>query len=127
MDGYWIYRKPILEETDLIDSQVPFELLATVADPHVARLEELRKQARAEGKLAHRVKIKEEELKFEYLDGTPKTGTTYVYKIVPFNQGSVAGGLAQLISVSFDGEQSKIDRIDAKAYEDEVIADLADL
>jgi hypothetical protein len=54
------------------------------------------------------VKAPAELLSFSYLDKNPKLGTTYIYQIVPKNQGGVDGQVGEVVRVVFQGAQSAV-------------------
>ena len=47
-------------------------------------------------------------MKFTFTDATPVNGKTYVYQIVPQNQGGVEGQVGQIVKVVFQGEKSPV-------------------
>jgi hypothetical protein len=107
-DGFSIERKEIARRGDETDPAVQFKELAFLKDTHVEKREELRKDARAQGKIGRTVKAPSELLSFSYLDKTPKLGTTYIYQIVPKNQGGVEGQIGEEVRIVFQGAQSAV-------------------
>ncbi len=108
MEGYRLYRKTIKEQSDISDNDVEFELITTVSDTHVQVRDQLRAEARVQGKPGRKIQPPAATMKFEYSDGTVKEGETYLYKLVPINQGGVEGDPGQPITIVFKGLASKI-------------------
>ena len=108
IDGYRVYRQTLEHETDLIEPESDYDLLAEIPDTHLQILSELREQAEATGKVTRKVKVADELKQFAYLDSTPQAGQTYAYKIVPINQGSVEGEVLRLVRVKFQGDRSLV-------------------
>ncbi len=117
-DGFVVERKEIARRGDETDPQVQFKELAFLKDTHVEKREELRKDARAQGKIGRTVKAPAELLSFSYLDTTPRLGTTYIYQIVPKNQGGVEGQVGEVVRVVFQGQQSAVLVRPSKEIED---------
>ena len=113
MNGYYVYRKAIERPSDISDRGVEYEELAEIPDAHLAKLDALRKQARAEGKISRKVKVDQAELEFKYTDSSPRPGVTYLYRIVAFNQGSVEGLVPKLVKVVYRGDASVVSLVDA--------------
>lgn len=107
-DGFVVERKEIARRGDETDPAVQFKELAFLKDTHVEKREELRKNARAQGKIGRTVKAPADLLSFSYLDNTPRMGTTYIYQIVPKNQGGVEGQVGEVVRVVFQGAQSAV-------------------
>jgi hypothetical protein len=107
-DGFSIERKEIARRGDETDPAVKFEELAFLKDTHVEKRDDLRKEARTQGKIGRTVKAPAELLSFSYLDKTPKLGSTYIYQIVPKNQGGVEGQVGEVVRVVFQGAQSAV-------------------
>jgi hypothetical protein len=107
-DGFSIERKEIVHRGDETDPAVEFEELAFLKDTHVEKREDLRRSARDQGKIGRTVKAPAELLSFSYLDKTPRLGTTYIYQIVPKNQGGVKGQVGEVVRVVFQGAQSAV-------------------
>jgi|GEM_PF-1141142 len=108
VEGYSVERKELVRRGDETDPQVKFQKLGFVKDPHVEVREQLRKEARAAGKIGRSVKVPEEQMKFSFSDTSPVFGKTYVYQIVPQNQGGTEGQVGQLIKIVFQGAQSAV-------------------
>ncbi len=113
MSGYRVYRKLIKEQSDIVNTKKQFEILAEVPDTHVAERERLRKEARASGKPGRRIEAPSELKKFQFVDNAVTTDTSYLYKIIPYNQDNVEGLGEQMILVRFSGESSEVSRIDS--------------
>lgn len=115
IEGYRIYRKELVHPHNVLDESVDEELIETIPDTHLAELEGLRRQAEEQGQLTRRVKVDLEKMKFEFTDINVRAGQTYVYRIVPFNQGGVEGAANQLVKVLFRGESSEVALIPFRA------------
>jgi hypothetical protein len=108
VEGYSIERKELIRRGDETDPEVRFEKLGFVKDAHVEVRDQLRKEARAAGKIGRSVKVPEEQMKFSFSDTSPELGKTYVYQVVPQNQGGTEGQVGQLIKIVFQGAQSAV-------------------
>ncbi len=115
--GYRIRRKELIERGDETDNNIPFEAVGFVPDTHVEVREKLRTEARAQGKIGRRIEAPTELTTFTFLDNTAATGKTYLYKIVPENQGVVEGVVDELVKVTFKGSQSDVSVITSKELE----------
>jgi hypothetical protein len=107
-EGYSVERKELAHRGDETDPGVEFQKLGFLKDNHVVVRDRLRDEARASGKIGRTVKAPEDQMKFTFTDATPKTGATYVYQIVPQNQGGIEGQVGQLVKVVFQGAQSTV-------------------
>jgi hypothetical protein len=113
IEGYRIYRKEIINKSDVIDPEVEYQLVTTIEDKHVEDLKLKREQAKKEGKISRRVKPDPALTKFDYLDSALEREHTYLYKFMPINQGGVEGGMPKkLVKVLYRGEQSEVSEID---------------
>ena len=108
IDGYHVYRKIITQQSDISDPKARFELLASVPDTHIIEREKLRAEARAQGKPGRRIDAPAASKDFRYADGSVKPGESYLYKIVPYNQGDSEGLFDRQTLVLFSGTASKI-------------------
>ena len=108
IEGYRVYRKLIERDSDIEDPRIEFEQVAMIDDVHLQKLDELRKAARAEGRIGRRVQIDAAEKAFQFTDIAVQPGRTYLYQIVPVNQGGVEGEADQWIKVVFRGSTSDI-------------------
>ena len=108
IDGYAIQRKVIAQKGDETNPRVQFETIAFVKDQHVLVRENLRKEARAEGKIGRTIESPEEYTKFTYVDTSAKPSTTYMYQIIPQNQGGAEGAVREVARVTFKGSASDI-------------------
>lgn len=113
IDGYRVARKEVKQRGDETDPAIPFDEVGFLPDTHVEIREKLRKDAREKGEIGRRLKPPEETLKFAYSDKGLESGKTYVYQIIPINQGGVKGEVKQLLKVYFTGENSDISIIDS--------------
>ena len=118
MDGYLVYRKQIEKESDIVDDDVEFEMLEAIEDNHLDVLEQRKEEARKEGKPTRRVKVEREFREFSYTDLEVEPGRSYVYKIVPFNQGDVEGQYTHLIRIAFRGEASQVRFLDQSSLDE---------
>lgn len=112
LDGYRVYRKSIEKPSDVTDSNIEFTLLGTLEDTHLEALEQARAEARAAGRPAHRARVDAKLTTFEFLDKEVAPGSTYIYKVVPFNQGDVESEAFRLVRVLWRGDSSEISSVD---------------
>lgn len=108
IDGYAIQRKVIAHRGDETDPHVSFETIGFVKDKHVQVREDLRKAARAEGKIGRTIEAPKETMEFSFTDTTATPTTTYLYQVVPQNQGGVDGIVKQFARVIFKGPASEV-------------------
>jgi hypothetical protein len=108
IDGYAIQRKVIAQKGDETNPRVRFETIGFVKDQHVIVRENLRREARAEGKIGRTIESPEEYTKFTFVDTTAKPSTTYMYQIIPQNQGDTDGAVREVARVTFKGSASDI-------------------
>ncbi len=118
IEGYLIERKHLTRESDLLDSDVEYDQIATLEDQYLVELNNRRDIARAEGKPTRRVEPNSSLMKFTYLDSTVSPGERYVYRIVPFNQGGEKGQSGILHIVTFQGERSEIQSLETNEAEE---------
>lgn len=116
-NGYRIRRKELTERGDETDERIPFIAVGFVPDTHIEVREKLRAEARAQGKIGRRIQAPAELTQFTFLDKTAASGKTYLYKIVPENQGVVEGVVDELVKVSFKGSQSDVSVITSRELE----------
>lgn len=114
MDGYEITRKVFEGEEDFIAKKRDFELVGSVPDTHVEELRTMREEYRARGIPSHRASVDKEKKEFEFLDTAVTPGVTYLYRIVPVNQGGVEGEVGQFVKVIFKGDASEVTLIERK-------------
>lgn len=117
-EGYSVERKEIAKRGDETDPTVKFTELVFIPDTHIEKREELREEARAAGKISRNVKAPADLTKFSYTDATPHNGVTYIYQIVPKNNGGVKGQVGQVIKVAFQGAQSAVLLTNSQELED---------
>lgn len=115
--GYRIRRKELTERGDETNENIPFVAVGFVPDTHVEVREKLRAEARAQGKIGRRIQAPAESTQFAFFDKTPASGKTYLYKIVPENQGIVEGVVDELVKVTFKGSQSDVSVITKRELE----------
>ena len=108
IDGYVIQRKEIVERGDETDPSIEYVELGFVQDLHVKIREDLRKEARAQGKIGRTIQAPDGLTSFSFLDSTAKNGKTYLYQVLPQNQGSVDGVIKQVAKVVFKGAESDV-------------------
>lgn len=128
LDGYRVYRTELSTEKTKKKAPGEDEPEATddepygeVADGHIAVRDQLRRDARAQGKIGRRVDVPAESKKFEFKDTALIEGKSYAYRIVPVNQGGVEGALKKAIRVRYLGAESEVSIVDA---EDDDASDL---
>ncbi|WKZ56776.1 MAG: hypothetical protein QY326_08580 [Bdellovibrionota bacterium] len=107
LDSYRIYRKSVERDSQVLDEEVEFEVVAEVPDRSFAELESRQKEARELGLPGHRVRLTEEFIIHEFRDDTLEEGTRYYYRVVPVNQGDVEGAAPQLVRVIVEGARSE--------------------
>ena len=108
IQGYSIERKTLVQRGDETDPTIKFEKVGFVTDKHVQVREKLRAEARAAGKVGRTIESPEEHTKFSFVDSTAKLSSTYLYKVVPHNQGGIEGVVGQVARVTFKGEASDV-------------------
>ncbi|MBX7136754.1 MAG: hypothetical protein K1X83_02135 [Oligoflexia bacterium] len=125
LDGYRIYRKLSFGIEDVATGTRPeggqesdYELLATIPDSHVADLKKLKDEALAAGKPARRLKAPDSAKEFSFTDPKVAAGKTYLYRVVPFNQGDTEGRVTKLLKVTFNGEQTASSLVAVSEAED---------
>ena len=124
IDGYAIQRKVIAQKGDETNPRVRFETIGFVRDQHVVMRESLRKEARAQGKIGRTIESPEEFTKFTFVDTTAKPSTTYMYQVVPRNQGGTDGAVKEVARVTFKGSASDIAMVPAtEVIEDDTSLD----
>ena len=119
IDGYWVYRKTIIKDSDVVDPDVEYEKIGQVSDTHIVVRDDLRKKAEAEGKIVRKVKVDPSLTKFSFNDSALTPGGNYLYKIVPINQDDEAGGIKKYVRVRFQGDASVVTIFDAKDIAEE--------
>ncbi|NMC63002.1 MAG: hypothetical protein GYA55_07520 [SAR324 cluster bacterium] len=108
LDGYYVMRaseKDVKNSSELEKSLVK---IGEVDDPNVKERDKLRKEAREKGEISRRVHIPSEKKIFTFEDKDLNVGETYLYRIIPFNQGDEKGKASSIVKVLFKGEQSDI-------------------
>jgi len=124
IDGYAIQRKLIAQKGDETNPRVRFETIGFVRDQHVVMRESLRNEARAQGKIGRTIESPEEFTKFTFVDTTAKSSTTYMYQVVPRNQGGTDGAVKEVARVTFKGSASDIAMVPAtEVIEDDTSLD----
>ncbi|NLF24630.1 MAG: hypothetical protein GX589_03115 [Deltaproteobacteria bacterium] len=118
IEGYRVYRKEIVKRSDILDDSVSFELLTSIPDSHLEVLEDLRIEARKQGQIGRKVTLDDHLLDFKYSDQTVVPGVTYLYKIVPYNQGGVEGEFLGYVKIVFRGESSEVSFLEQTAEEE---------
>lgn len=102
---------------DETNPNIEFVDLGFVKDSHIQVRERLRKEAREQGKIGRTVKAPAELTQFSFIDSKPQNGKTYLYQVVPQNQGGVDGVVKQVVKVVFKGEASNVVVLAAKDVE----------
>jgi hypothetical protein len=113
IEGYQVQRKQIVNRGDETAEDVAFKDLGFVKDRHIEVREKLRAEARAQGKIGRSIQAPEELTSFSYLDRTAAVGSTYLYQVLPMNQGRTEGLVLEVARVVFRGAQSEAVIIDA--------------
>lgn len=108
IDGYAIQRKTIAEKGDETNPKIQFVTIGFIRDQHVTVREDLRAAARAEGKIGRTIESPGEYTKFSFVDPTAQRSTTYMYQVVPQNQGGTDGVVREVARVTFHGATSDI-------------------
>ncbi len=122
LDGYIVERANRKEMREGVPLDEFMAELAVIADRNIEDRDTLRREARERGEISRRVKVPEEKRVFSYDDTTARTEETYIYRIVPINQGDVRGTPSKLIEVLFKGEQSDVSIFkDENALEQEML------
>jgi|LakMenEpi03Aug12_release.lakeMendotaPanAssembly.Ray.scaffolds.fasta_scaffold343752_2 hypothetical protein len=117
IDGYTVQRKEIAVRGDETNPNIEFADLGFVKDTHIQVRERLRNEAREQGKIGRAVKAPAELTHFSFIDSKPQNGKTYLYQVVPQNQGGVDGVIKQVVKVVFKGEASNVVVLAAKDVE----------
>jgi len=107
-EGFAVERKELVHRGDETDPTVEFKRMGFLKDTHVEVRDKLREEARASGKIGRTVKAPEDVMKFTFTDSTPIVGKTYVYQIVPQNQGAIDGQVGQMVKIVFQGAKSTV-------------------
>jgi hypothetical protein len=118
-EGFLVERKELVARGDETDPSVEFKKIGFLADKHVQVREKLREEARAAGKVGRTVESPAEHTSFAFTDSTPVRGKTYLYQIVPVNQGGTRGKVEQLAKVVFQGAQSAVVMVPSKEAVDD--------
>lgn len=102
IDGYRIYRRPLLAEEG-----AAFVLVASVQDRHLLEREALRQKLKQEGKPSRRADVSADKKRFMFKDTSVARGVSYLYSVVPYNQGDVEGRIFDLLKVTFSGKETR--------------------
>jgi hypothetical protein len=108
ISGYKIFRKEINKVSDFLDPAVEWQEVGQVQDTHLVKLNQLREEARAQGKPVRRVQIEGVEMRFKFTAGDLKNGQRYAFLIRPFNQSGGEGGAERVVQVIYRGPASEI-------------------
>jgi hypothetical protein len=111
IDGYRIYRKEIVKSSDITDNTIDETLIADIRDSHIIERERLRKEARAEGKPGRKLDAPDEMKVFKYTETPPELGRSYLYTVIPYNQGDIEGEVRLQYVVTWKGTQSSLQAI----------------
>ncbi len=109
-DKVLVERRTVGEEEVLEDVQEEFVVLAELDDTHVVVRDQLRREARAQGRIGRRIEAPSALSTFSLEDSDLKKDVMYLYQIVPTNQGGVRGGIREQVQVLFKGVDSIIER-----------------
>lgn len=112
MDGYWI-EKVEMEDPDadilvLASDEEIFSRVGDIEDLHVVTREKLRDEARLQGRSAKKINLDPAFKSFSFIDNELSPGGSYLYRIVPYNQGDVRGVVGQIVRVNFRGSSSEV-------------------
>jgi len=117
IDGYYIYRREIILPTDIQRLDVDDELITTLSDNHLFVLRKLREEAIEKGMISRKVEVDKSLMTFSFIDKNVKPGNTYLYTVVPYNQGDVKGGTRSRALVNFRGDASTVSYIESSDSE----------
>ena len=106
IEGYRVVRTVVSADGT---GKPPVEV-AFVEDTHIRVRDDLRARAEAEGRSARRVKADSTLSNFSVVDSAVESGTAYIYRVVPVNQGGVEGDVRHQIRVAFNGVDSRISK-----------------
>lgn len=103
-------------DTEKIEPDVDYEFrtLVTLKDSHVSERDQLRKEARGQGKIGRRIEAPRSLMTFSYEDSEVQRDAVYVYQVVPLNQGGVRGEVREQVKVVFQGLESSVARLVSK-------------
>jgi hypothetical protein len=103
-------------DTEQIEPDVDYEFrtLVTLKDSHVSERDQLRKDARGQGKIGRRIEAPRSSMTFSYEDSEVQRDAVYVYQVVPLNQGGVRGEVREQVKVVFQGLESSVTRLATK-------------
>jgi multidrug efflux pump subunit AcrA (membrane-fusion protein) len=108
LDGYRVYKALVAEGQEAKADQLQFSLLRTLSDTSVSTLENKKKELRAAGKPSRKASIDAALMQFALKDSELQSGSRYLYKVVPVNQGGLEGERYSLVQVVWSGAQSRI-------------------
>ncbi len=109
IDGYKVLRKEVaLSDSSELEKAGDFSVVATVGDTHLVELEKQKQELLAQEKPARRLKPEAESTTFSFTDSSVVSGKSYLYRIMPFNQGGVLGQSKQTVRVVYSGANTQI-------------------
>ena len=118
LNGYKIYRKSTHGKSAAVLEEEDFELIQTIVDKSVQDRESRREQARNLGKPSKKIKSNPDLQEFQFVDARLQPGETYLYKIIPVNQGDVEGQVRQMVEILYRGTSSVIRLVEADSFDD---------
>lgn len=105
-----VERRIVDEDEAHNDEREEFLVLAELDDTHVIVRDQLRREARHQGRIGRRIEAPSALSTFSFEDSDLKKDVVYLYQIVPTNQGGVRGGIREQVQVLFKGVDSIIER-----------------
>jgi hypothetical protein len=108
ISGYKIFKKEINKISDFLDPTVEWVEVGQVADNHLVKLQQLREEARSQGKPARRVQVDGIDKQFSFKAEGLKSGQRYAFLIRPFNESGGDGGADRVVQVVFRGTASEV-------------------
>ena len=121
IEGYRIYRKELVKQSDLINDEIQYQLITTINDTHLEVLDKLKKEALEANLPTRKIKVGDELKKFTYIETNLTPGKIYAYQITPINQDGTEGEVNKIVKVLFRGTSSEINLLDqVKLDTDEV-------
>ncbi len=111
LEGYNLYRKELVTAETSIFKRDGYVLLTTIQDKHLLALDQLREQARVQGRNPSKVVVPPQLRTFSFKDTSLVNGKIYAYRLVGFNQNGVEAEVDRMIRVEYAGDASKVDTL----------------
>lgn len=124
IDGYKIYKKTAKASSVSSEAPATFAQIANIQDQHIVELNKQAAELRAQGKPGRRAKIDAALKTFSYLDKQVQLGSTYIYKLVPYNQGTMESSSFDLISINWKGSDSAAKILDSSELSADEISNI---